>query len=76
MKSNITFEEALSKLEKIVHDLESGDATLDESVKLFEEGIMLSDVCSKHLKDARQKVEILIDNGTENPEIKEFKDDE
>lgn len=76
MKNNITFEEALSKLEKIVRELESGDSSLDDSVKLFEEGIKLSGICSAYLKDAQQKVEILIDNGTDNPEVKAFNADE
>ena len=38
MENNITFEESLARLEKIVRQLEDGDVTLDDSVKLFEEG--------------------------------------
>ncbi len=64
MENNITFEQALAKLEKIVRDLESGEIPLEESIKLFEEGVKLSGVCSSLLKEAKQKVEILIDNGT------------
>ena len=63
MENNITFEQSLSRLEKIVRELESGEVSLEESIKLFEEGVKLSGVCSKLLKDAKQKVEILIDNG-------------
>ena len=63
MENNITFEQAMVKLEKILRDLESGDVALEESIKLFEEGVKLSGICSTLLKDAKQKVEILIDNG-------------
>ena len=76
MKNNITFEESLARLEIIVRELESGDVTLDDSVKLFEEGIKLSGICSKYLKDAKQKVEILIENGTDSPDVKDFKANE
>ncbi len=76
MDNNITFEEALAQLEKIVKQLESGDTTLDESVKLFEKGIKLSELCSNYLKQAQQKVEILINNDTEEPEFKDFNADE
>ena len=76
MDKNITFEEALAQLEKIVKQLESGDTTLDESVKLFEKGIKLSELCSNYLKQAQQKVEILINNDTEEPEFKDFNADE
>ena len=76
MDNNITFEEALAQLEKIVKQLENGDTTLDESVKLFEKGIKLSELCSNYLKQAQQKVEILINNDTEEPEKKDFNADE
>ena len=65
MENNMTFEQALARLEKIVRELESGEVALEESIKLFEEGVKLSGVCSSLLKQAKQKVEILIDNGNE-----------
>lgn len=65
MENNITFEQAMSRLEKIVRELENGEVALEESIKLFEEGVKLSGICSSLLKEAKQKVEILIDNGTE-----------
>ena len=55
-----TFEESLKKLETIVGQLEQGDLPLEDSVKLFEEGMQLSAECKKHLEDAEGKVEILI----------------
>jgi exodeoxyribonuclease VII small subunit len=56
------FEDALSKLEKIVAKLEEGDVPLEESLKLFEEGIRLSRLCNQKLDEAEKKVEILLKN--------------
>ena len=53
------FEDALNKLEKIVSELEEGDIPLEESLKLFEEGIRLSRLCNQKLDEAEKKVEIL-----------------
>ena len=61
---NMTFEQALSRLEIIVKQLESGEIALEDSIKLFEEGVKLSAVCSSLLKDAKQKVEILIEDNS------------
>lgn len=54
-----TYEEAMHKLEQIVAKLENGDATLDESLKLFEEGAKLAAFCSKALDTAEQKITTL-----------------
>lgn len=54
------FEEALNKLEKIVSKLEDGDISLEESLKLFEEGIRLSRFCNQKLEEAEKKIEILL----------------
>ena len=54
------FEQALSRLEEIVDNLEEGELPLDEALKRFEEGIGLSRFCSKKLDEAQQKVEILL----------------
>ena len=54
------FEEALNKLEKIVSKLEKGDIPLEESLKLFEEGIRLSRFCNQKLDEAEKRVEILL----------------
>lgn len=56
MKTGIDFEKSLNELESVVAQLESGDVSLDESVKLFEKGIKLSDDCRKTLENARQKI--------------------
>ncbi len=54
------FEEALNKLEKVVSRLEKGDIPLEESLKLFEEGVRLSRFCSQRLDEAERRVEILL----------------
>jgi exodeoxyribonuclease VII small subunit len=56
----IKFEDALARLETIATELERGDLPLDESLKIFEEGIRLSKTCLKMLDEAEKKVEILI----------------
>jgi len=53
---NMTYEEALSKLEKIVEKLEEGSLSLDKSMELFEEGTRLSVFCEKCLNEAEQKI--------------------
>lgn len=54
------FERSLAELEAIVDKLEAGDLTLDESLKQFERGVQLTRVCQTALKQAEQKVEILM----------------
>ena len=53
------FETAMERLEEIVQELEQGDLPLEQSLKLFEEGIKLSRICNKRLEEAERKVEIL-----------------
>lgn len=55
-----SFEESLKKLETIVDRLEKGDLSLEESLKLFEEGVGLSNACKQELDAAEGKVEMLI----------------
>lgn len=55
-----TFEDSLKKLESIVDQLERGDLALEESIKLFEEGVNLSNTCKKELETAEGKVQILL----------------
>ena len=54
------FEASLGKLEEIVAQLERGDLSLEDSVKLFEEGTRLSAECRKQLEEAEGKVEMLV----------------
>jgi len=54
------FEAALSRLEEIVAELESGELSLEQSLKLFEEGVKLARICNTRLEEAERKVEILL----------------
>ncbi len=57
------FEAALAELEKIVEKMESGEQSLEESLKSFQRGIELTRVCQKGLKEAEQRVEKLVKEG-------------
>lgn len=69
MEKQKTFEESLKRLEEIVRELENGDTPLDESMKLFEEGVSLSATCNELLEKAEQKVSMLTRG--ENGEMQE-----
>lgn len=56
-----TFESALARLEKITEELESGDLSLEASLKKFDEGIKLTEFCNARLSEARTRVEILLE---------------
>jgi exodeoxyribonuclease VII small subunit len=63
------FETALGELEALVEKMEQGDLSLDESLKQFERGIKLTRSCQQSLRDAEQKVQILLEkNGQETLE--------
>jgi exodeoxyribonuclease VII small subunit len=55
-----SFEESLKKLESIVDQLEKGDLALEDSLKLFEEGVGLSAACKQELDSAEGKVQMLV----------------
>ncbi len=75
----IDFEASLSQLQALVDQMEEGELTLEESLKAFEAGMKLTRDCQQALKDAEQKVEVLMQQGGElvaeplDPE--EFEDD-
>jgi exodeoxyribonuclease VII small subunit len=63
------FETALAELEALVEKMEQGDLTLDESLKQFERGVQLTRSCQQALKEAEQKVQVLLSkNGKETLE--------
>jgi len=66
------FEESLKELEEIVEKLEAGDVSLDESIKLFENGMKLSKSCQKMLDTAEKKVSVLLANEDGNLELQPF----
>lgn len=57
-----SFEERIERLEKIVEDLEAGEAPLEESLKMFEEGIELARACQGQLEEARERVTELLES--------------
>jgi len=65
-----SFEESLKKLESIVEQLEKGDLALEDSLRLFEEGVTLSSACKQELEAAEGKVQMLVKqrDGTMKPE--------
>jgi len=59
-KKTVNLEKSLADLEALVEELESGDLPLEKAMKKFEDGIKLTRACHAALKDAEQKVEILV----------------
>jgi exodeoxyribonuclease VII small subunit len=61
-----TFEQSLDELEKIVKQLEDGDLPLEESLKLFENGVKLSRECRERLTNAERRIEVLMKDSNGN----------
>lgn len=68
----VKFEQAMARLEAIVGELEKGDLPLDESLKIFEEGIRLSKNCLKVLEEAERKVEVLVQDKNGKKQLRAF----
>ena len=64
------FEKQLERLEQIVRQLERGETPLEESVKIFEEGVRLARLCTARLDEIQGKIEVLLDQGHGDPIIK------
>ena len=62
MKKELKFEEALSELDGIVKQLESGALTLDQSLDAFKNAVELVKICNERIDNARQQVKILVEN--------------
>jgi exodeoxyribonuclease VII small subunit len=58
--ADMSFEEAMVELERVVAQLESGDAPLDKSIDLYERGAALRKICESRLKDAELRVQKII----------------
>lgn len=72
IKNEMTFESAMSRLERIVSQLEGGKVTLDDSLKLYEEGIALVRLCSGRLDEAEQKIKIIKNDADGNLKEEDF----
>ena len=71
------FEKKLSRLEEIVQKMEKGDLALEDSLKLFEEGVKLSRECHQRLNEAETKVKLLMSvDGHGNAVTKDFTPEE
>lgn len=64
-----SFEAALKELEKIVSKLEDGELSLEESLKLFEDGVRLSRECRERLDQAERRIEVLLTDENGNPAL-------
>jgi exodeoxyribonuclease VII small subunit len=71
-----TFETQLASLEKVVRDLERGDLPLEESLKLFEEGVRLSRECQERLNQAERRIEVLLRDGEGRPVLSAFDEED
>ena len=70
------FEASLAALEKVVRELERGDLPLEESLKLFEQGVKLSRECQERLNQAERRVEMLLRDTEGRPVLTAFDDEE
>lgn len=66
------FEKSFQQLEKIVQRLEGEELSLDESLKLFEEGIALSRFCHSKLEEVEKKIELILSDAKGEPVTKPF----
>jgi exodeoxyribonuclease VII small subunit len=70
------FERSFQQLEKIVQRLEGEELSLDESLRLFEEGIRLSRFCNQKLSEVEKKIELILADSEGNPEVEPFEPEE
>jgi len=71
-KKNINLEKSIADLETLVDELESGDLPLEKAMKKFEQGIKLTRECQAALKEAEQKVEILVQSAGGEEALEDF----
>jgi exodeoxyribonuclease VII small subunit len=70
------FEDDLKKLETVVEQLERGDLTLDDSVKLFEQGMKLSNACKAELDKAEGRIQVLVHGKKGSMQVAEMEAEE
>ena len=69
-KQDFNFEKALENLDQLVSSMETGELSLEDSLKAFETGIKLTRECQAALKEAEQKIQLLINEKGDTEEIK------
>lgn len=75
-RKSFNLEKSLADLESLVEELESGDLPLEKAMKKFEEGIKLTRGCQNALKDAEQRVEILLKSTGGEESVEDFSSDD
>lgn len=73
-KKTPDFEKSIAELESLVTALESGELSLEESLKTFEKGVQLTRLCQKSLSEAEQRVQILLQDKDGNEQLEDFDD--
>ena len=71
-----TFEDRLTALETVVERLERGELSLDDSVRLFEEGVQLSNACKLELEKAEGRIQLLVDTQSATIKTADFEADQ
>ena len=74
-KQSKTFEESMTRLEQIVRAMERGDVPLEESLKLFQEGTELVQICSKLLDNAQLQIKKVLTAADGSPVLEDFQDE-
>ncbi|MDZ7644099.1 MAG: exodeoxyribonuclease VII small subunit [Woeseiaceae bacterium] len=74
-KKDLDLEKSLARLEALVEELESGELSLEKSMQKFEQGIKLTRQCQGALKDAEQRVEVLLKSAGGEETLQEFEPD-
>ena len=75
MNEKLTFEQSMQRLEQIVRTMERGDAQLDESLKLFQEGTELVRACEKMLTEAEMQIKKVMTAPDGTPVMEDFQDE-
>lgn len=75
MSKELSFEEGMQRLEQIVRTMERGDAKLEESLKLFQEGTELVNRCGKLLDEAELQIKKVIKGADDKPMMEDFDDE-
>ena len=70
--TELNFESAMDRLEKIVEQMESGELALEDLIVRYEEGMNLVKICQERLASAEQKIEIITRNNAGKPAVKDF----
>jgi len=71
-QKKISFEKAMARLEEIVERLESGEAPLDETIRLFEEGKRLGQECRRQLTEVEKRIQLIVEKADGEIELEDF----